>query len=163
MALTKFQALQAKDLFSFLISVPSSVTTGGVITWGSGTELAIASTGTGDWKAVEWDVTPNDVMLMPGDGAVENNQTEYESFNLVIRQLKIKHYLTTLETMAFANDFFRVDVVYGVGTTKQRFVFVGKRGPLRETLQQGENLAELTLKPMAYAPWFGASSGTPPI
>jgi hypothetical protein len=163
--LAKPTGLQARDLYSMLISVPSAISSAGVITWTTGTEMAIASTGTGTWKAWELGRNPQMVSVMAGDMIVQNNQPEYVDWNVTIRELMLPTAQGVLEAAA-SFDYVRFDLIYGLrgnATGRRRIVGVGAGSNLREQQQLGENLIALDLVPIGWDLWFGAASGTPPI
>lgn len=166
MAYTKFQGVQARDLVSAVISIPTSITAAGVITWTAGSELAIAGAGSGTWKALEFSADPTQALFMPGDAGVANYQIEYDDFNFTIREVLLSHATSVLQAAMFAADYIRGDFVYGprgFTTNRQRIVVVGNRGSYRQTLQQGENLGELTCRPLGSTIWMGPAASSPPI
>lgn len=172
--LAKPSYLQARDLISALIT-PGNLNASGVIVWGTDIEMAIFAGGTGTWKAFELNNNPSLTNFMPSDMGVANYQNEYEDFDFTIRELTPVNGPGSLMfingyhngTAYVGYDFVRVDYIYrprykttGTGV---RLVAVGTRGPVRHTYSQGENLQEMTLKPINYGVWVGLSSATPPI
>lgn len=166
MPLTIPRYLQARDLLSALIA-PGNLNSSGEIAWTTAVEMAIKSSGTGTWKAFDFNGNPNLVNFTPSDMGFANYQIEFEDFDFTIREITPVNGMGTLTLLATTADFVRVDYIYrarnlssGAGV---RLVAVGSRGPLRNSFSQGENIQEMTIKPVSYGLWVGASTSTPPI
>jgi hypothetical protein len=166
MPLTIPRFLQARDLLSALVA-PGNLNASGEIVFGTAIEMAVRATGTGTWKAFEFNGNPALERFTPSDLGVANYQNEYEDFDFTIREITPVNGMGTLTLIATTADFVRVDYIYrprnlttGAGT---RLVAVGTRGTLRNGYTQGENTQELGIKPVGFGVWVGLSTATPPI
>lgn len=166
MPLTIPRYLQARDLLSALVA-PGNLNSSGAIVWGTAVEMAVKAAGTGTWKAFELSGNPTLERFTPSDMGVANYQNEYEDYDFTIREITPVNGMGTLTLISTTADFVRVDYIYrprnlssGAGV---RLVATGARGPLRNGYSQGENTQELTIKPVGYGVWVGASTDTPPI
>jgi len=157
--------LQARDLLS--ISAQGGTLGASGITWATAIEMSVAGAGTGTWKAFEFNGNPNLANFMASDLTVANYQIEFEDFDFTVREITPQNGMGTLTLLATTYDFMRFDYVYrprhiasGAGV---RLIAVGTRGPLNNPFTIGENVQALTLKPVGYGFWVGASTDTPPI
>lgn len=159
--------LQARDLLSATASAGSLGTTTGTITWGTAVQMAVAGTGSGTWKACEFTGEPNLQLFMPSDLGVANYQNEFEDWTFVVREITPVNGAGVLTAMWAATDYFRFDYVYrarnlstGAGT---RLVVVGARGQLTNPFGPGENVQQVTIRPIGFPVYVGVSTDTPPF
>lgn len=157
--------LQAKDLLTATVTPGTQGSSG--ITWGTAVELSVAGAGTQTWKAFETTSDPNLEMFRASDQTVANYAIEYDDLTMIIRELIPRNGVGALAAIATAYDFIRVDYVYrphwlssGAGI---RLVAIGVRGQFRIPYSSGENIQELTVRPVGYGIYVGTSTDSPPI
>ena len=156
--------LQARDLLSASVSTGTMTTT---ITWATATELSLAGTGTGTWKAFEFTGNPQLAQFMPSDASVANYQNEFDDWEFTAREITPANGSGTFTAAWTTKDYFRFDYVYrpreigtGAGT---RLVVVGIRSTLKVPLSTGENVQEVTIRPIGWPVYVGLSTATPPF
>lgn len=156
--------LQARDLYSFTVQAGTLGASG--ITWASATELAIASTGSGTFKAVEVGGNPSLEQFRASDLGAANYQNEYEDWTLTIREIIPTNGAGALGVLAATTDYVRVVAAYRPrysAGARNVLIAVGTRGTFNTTIQQGENLNVMTIQPIGYGIFIGLSTDVAPI
>lgn len=169
MPLTIQTFLQGRDLVGLAIQV-GTLGSGSAITWGSAVEMALYATGTGTFKALEFNGNPVTTEFTPSDWSVANYQIEKDDWSFTLREVSNPSNIGVLATAFFGGDYVRVTAIYapkwarGTAASQTKVVAVGIRSRQGLPLAAGgENIQEFEFKPIGFLPWVGAGSGSPTI
>lgn len=158
--------VQARDLLSATVA-GGTQGSDGTITWGTASELSVRNSGSGTFKAFEFSGDPQHERFMPSDLVVANYQIEFDDWNFTAREITPANGAGVLTTLWTTKDFLRFDYVYRprnlVSGAGIRLVVVGTRAPIRIPFGAGENVQEVTIKPIGWPVYIGTSTDTPPF
>jgi hypothetical protein len=164
--ITITRALQARNLLSLAIQ-GSTISTVGVVTFGTAIELAVANTGTNTFDAFELRLGPQMEKFVPADASVASYQIEHEDFTATIRELSPQTSIGGSMTQFLASDYIRVVAKFGApgaaSAAQTQVVLIGIRESAQYGIQLGRNTQELVLRPCGYTIFVGAGNATPTI
>lgn len=154
---------QAKNLTSCVIYAGNAVN--GVVTWGTGVNIAVFGAGTATFKGFAFDPTTSDVSLRPADSTMENMATEYQSFTASVSELAPANGPGNINLLAAGNDYFKVIVRFapigGTVANESAVALIAKRTGNTTGIAPGENVDTLSLVPCNIPPYIGLASGIP--